>query len=82
MGVSGHASSVVLPHEPVDSSSHLESNRDVTTVHWNVRQQQKQQQQQQHESCECVCIIYRVMGHCWRLVRMMEWQEYGQMMES
>ena len=36
-GVSGHTSSVVLPHEPVDSSSQQEINRDVTTVHWNVR---------------------------------------------
>ena len=35
--MSGHASSVVLPHEPVDSSSQQETNRDVTTVHWNVR---------------------------------------------
>jgi transducin (beta)-like 1 len=33
--VSGHTSSIVLPHEPVDSSSQQEINRDVTTVHWN-----------------------------------------------
>ena len=33
-GVS-HDSPVVLPHEPVGSTSQ-ECNRDVTTVHWNV----------------------------------------------
>ena len=36
-GVSGHTPSVVLPHQPVDASSQQEINRDVTTVHWNVR---------------------------------------------
>ena len=35
-GVSGHTSSIVLPHQPVDSSSQQDINRDVTTVHWNV----------------------------------------------
>ena len=36
-GVSGHTPSVVLPHQPVDASSQQDINRDVTTVHWNVR---------------------------------------------
>ena len=35
-GGAGHTPSIVLPHQPVDSASQ-ECNRDVTTVHWNVR---------------------------------------------
>ena len=35
--MSGHTSSIVLPHQPVDPSSQQDINRDVTTVHWNVR---------------------------------------------
>lgn len=35
-GVSDHTSSIVLPHQPVDTSSQQEVNRDVTTIHWNA----------------------------------------------
>ena len=47
--MSGHTSSIVLPHEPVDSSSQQEVNRDVTTVHWNVRERQREKRERERE---------------------------------
>ena len=54
-----HDSPIVLPHEPVGSTSQ-ECNRDVTTVHWNVSWNYCLCRQ----SCVCVCVCVCVCMCC------------------
>ena len=66
--MSGHTSSIVLPHEPVDSSSQQEINRDVTTVHWNVRKTQG--------GMQYFIVVWLLLFGKFRLTRYMEGLNY------